>query len=167
METMTIEEAEKILDIVSTALEEKRIHRHPPISALKGYDIYQILTALKLLIANEFLHLAHRDDFDVQFAEGLRLYGVILIQLWRFVPDDQVDNIRAVGVFNPIDPSNLSTMTFKDERWSSEETVASFGDYCKSVGTEDPIYWQKIYTRLGLGYTSKSPKGNYPEVVCE
>jgi hypothetical protein len=158
MATMTISEAEKILDIVNTALEDTS-HRHYPVSSLKGYDIYQIYTALKLRIANELLHLAHRVDFDEQFADRLKLHAGLPWLIMRFVPDDQVDSITAVGVFNPIDPS---TMTFKDDRLSYEETGSSFGDYCKSVGSKDPIYWQKIYTRLGLEYTSRSPKGNYP-----
>ena len=64
-----------------------------------------------------------------------------------FVPNDQVDSIFAVGVFNPID---YPTMTFKDKRLGDEECASSFGDYCSGLGTNDPIYWQKAYTRLGL-----------------
>ena len=146
MATMTIPEAEKILDIVSAALQDIQ-HRHHPISALKGYDISQICIALKLQIANEFLYLADRDDFDSQFAEGLKLYGGIPWQIIRFVPDNQVENIITTPVFTLDDLSPL-------------ETPESFGDYCKHIGANDPIYWQKIYTRLGLEYTSASPRGN-------
>lgn len=127
---------------------------------LRGYDIYQIITALKLRIANEFLLLSHRTDFDDQFAEGLKLYGSVPWQIMRsFVPDDQVDSIGANPVFNPID---RSTMQWKDQRLASDETAPSFGDYCRSVGPEDPAYWQKIYARLGLEYTTTSPRGNDP-----
>lgn len=158
MATMTLSEAEKILDIVSAALQDTS-HRHHPVSALKGYDIYQICTAIKLRIANEFLLLANRADFDGRFTEGLNLYDSIPYHVMRFVPDNQVNNIDAEMVFNPIDPL---TMNYKDERLAAEETVSSFGEYCKSVGSKDLIYWQKIYTRLGLQYTSESPKENDP-----
>jgi len=159
MATMTISEAEKIIDTVSVALEDTS-HLHHPVSALKGYDIYQICIALKLRIANEFLSLVGRGDFEERFADGLKLYDSIPWQIMmHFVPDDQVDSMRAEGVFNPID---RSTMTFKDKRLASDETGSSFGDYCKSIGSKDPIYWQKIYARIGLEYTSKSPKGNHP-----
>ena len=159
MATMTMAEAESILDIVSVALRDIS-HRHHPVSALKGHDIYQICTALKLRIANEFLLLAGRNDFGKQFEDGLKLYDSIPFTIMgSFVPDDQVDSIMAVGVFNPIDSS---TMTFKDKRLDDEELASSFGNCCKSLRTNDPIYWQKVYTRLGLEYTSTSPKGNTP-----
>jgi len=147
---MTIAEAEKIIDIVSAALEDTS-HRHRPVSALKGYDIYRICTALKLRIANEFLVLAGRDDCDEKFADGLKLYDSVPWQVMRsFAPDDQIDSLHAEMVFNPID---TATMRFKDQRLASEETPSSFGDYCKSVGSKDPVYWEKIYARLGLVYS--------------
>jgi hypothetical protein len=159
MATMTMAEAESIINILYAELQDTS-HPHHPVSALKGYDIYQICTAFKLRIANEFLLLVGRDDFEKQFADGLKHYdagpGIVILS---FVPDHQVDSPFADLVFNPIDPS---TMKFKDKRLASEETGSSFGEYCKSVGPKDPIYWQKIYTRLGLEYTSRSPKGNYP-----
>ena len=146
MATMTMAEVDRIIDIVYEAVQDTS-HRHHPISALKGYDIYQICTAFKLRIANEFLLLVERDDFEKQFAEGLKHYDAGPWHIMRFVPDHQVDSPSPEFVFNPIDPS---TMKFKDKRLASEETGSSFGEYCKSVGPKDPIYWQKIYTRLGL-----------------
>jgi hypothetical protein len=158
---MTMAEANQILDIVIEAQMNLMhlSHRRPPISALKGYDIYQIFTAFKLIVANEFLILAWRNDFEKQFEDGLSLYDSCIINIMgTYVPDNQVDNILAESVFNPID---WSTMTLKD--WEADiESVSSFGDYCKSLGTNDPLFWQKVYTRLGLEYTSTSPKGNNP-----
>jgi hypothetical protein len=49
---------------------------------------------------------------------------------------------------------------FTLEDLSPLETPESFGNYCKHIGVNDPIYWQKIYTRLDLEYTSTSPRGN-------
>jgi hypothetical protein len=147
---MTIPDAEKILDIVSAALQDIR-HRHHPISSLKGYNILQICTALNLRIANEFLCLADRDDSESQFAEGLRLYGGIPGHIIRFAPDNQVEDIITTPVFTLDDLSPL-------------ETPESFGNYCKHIGANDPIYWQKVYTRIGLEYSSSSPRGNEPVI---
>ena len=56
MATMTVSEAYYIFQIVCAELQNES-HRHHPVSALKGYDILQICTALKLIIANEALVL--------------------------------------------------------------------------------------------------------------
>jgi hypothetical protein len=74
-----------------------------------------------------------------------------------FVPDDQVDKVGADLVFG-LD----SNYAYEDKRFASLETSSSFADYCRSVGAKDPLYWQKIYTRIGLEYTAESPRGNQP-----
>ena len=156
MATMTILEAEEIIEIVTAALLGEGGRRGRPVSALKGNDICEICTALKLRVANEFLQLAERSNFEEQFEAGLKLYdGVPWSIILSFVPDDQVDNILARGVFDPIDSS---TMAFKDRRLASEETISSFGEFCKSVGCNDPNYWMKIFARIGLEYTASSPR---------
>lgn len=97
MTTMTILEAKKILDIVSVALQESAYeqgHKHRPVSALRGYDLQQICTALKLHIANEYLRLAEQDDFELQFAEGLKLYDSLpWLVMDGFVADKEVDDL--------------------------------------------------------------------------
>lgn len=128
---MTITEAEEILDIVSAALQDTG-HRRHPVSALQGYDLHQICTAPKLRIANERLQLAHRPDFEEQFAKELELYGGIpWLIMMSFVADDEVDNLTAPGVFNPIDSS---TLVFKERRLAGMETASSFGECCKNLG---------------------------------
>ena len=155
---MTILEAERILDIVSAALQETSRHHHHPISALKGYDIFQIDAALKLRVANQFLLLANRADFEERFSEVVRVCGVTPWQIMMcFVPDDQIDNPVAEGAFGGIDPA---TGGFKDQRMASLECMTSFGDFCKSVGAFDPNYRQKVYARIGLEYPAPSQIGN-------
>ena len=159
MATMTIAESERVFNIVLAAFGDTS-HRHTPVSALKGYDIYQICTALKLKIANCFLLYAGRDDFEEKFAKLVNFCeggpGLIMMCV---VPDDQADVIVAKHVFD-----------FEDPQYLSQETIGSFGGYCRTVGSEDPMYWQKIYTRLGLEYTSTSPKRNdlvFPESLSD
>jgi hypothetical protein len=164
---MTIPEAEKILGFVQDALMDMT-HLNHPISALKGYDIYDICTALRLRIANEFLFLSNRPDFEEHFEEGLKLYeGMPCSIAMTFVPDDQVDDIRAKEVFNPIDPYTMrfldpASLEFTDQRPAASETATAFGQYCKTLGATDPLYWQKIYRRLNLDHTGDCPHGNRP-----
>jgi len=141
MATMTFAEAESILDKAGRALQENSC------TDLKPYSLLQIDSALKLRIANEYLFLSGKADFETQFTEGLRLYSGIPMQIGLQFFDD----------FNPID---CETMEFKHPEFASRETAESFGNFCKSVGSGDPLFWQKIYTRIGLEFTSTSPKGN-------
>ena len=161
---MTIHEAWRILNIVSAALQDES---HPygqhPISSLQGYDIFDILVALKLRIANEFLQLVHRSDFEQQFAEGLKLYDNIPWQIMRsFVADDQVGQIGARPVLSAVDPTTMQL----DKRFASIETGSSFGDFCRSLGPEEASYWQLVYERLGIESTLGSPRGNLPVEVA-
>jgi hypothetical protein len=157
---MTVTEAEHIIDLVSTALQdESHLYGQHPVSALQGYDIFDILTALKLRIANEFLLLSRRPDFEQQFSEGLRLYDNIPWQIMHsFVADDQLGQIGARPVMSAVDPATMQL----DKRFASAETGSSFGDYCKSIGSKDPSYWQHIYERIGIECTSRSTPGNLP-----
>ncbi len=161
--TMTIREAENILNVVSAALQDET---HPygqhPVSALHGYDIFEILTALRLRIANEFLQLVHRSDFDQQFSDGLRLYDSIPWQIMRsFVADDQLGQISAKPVMSAVDPTTMQL----DKHVASMETGSSFGDFCKSLGSKEPNYWQYVYERISIEYTRDSPRGNLPVSV--
>jgi hypothetical protein len=138
--------------------------------------VFQINVALKLRIANEFLHLAREGDSDEEFAERLRACDSVSWHVATdFVADeellrleqlnagsDEYRDLRNVIMRRPFDSA---TKTFKDKRLAALETPSSFGDYCRAVGAKDPIYWRKIYTRIGLEYTSASPRGNDPVFV--
>lgn len=157
MATMTMLEAEHILDIIIKEVQDTS-HRHHPVSALEGYDICQIGSAAKLRIANEFLHCALNSNPEECFADRVKVWGCATgVVMLTFVPDDQVDKIGADPVFG-LDPD----YTYKDKRFGSLETESSFANYCRFVGAGDMLYWQKIYTRIGLEYTAESPRGNQP-----
>src|SRR5882757_5337231 len=118
--TTTIQEAERILDIVSAALQEAS-HPHP-VSALQGYDIFDICIALKLRIANEFLLLSRRPDFDARFSEGLRLYQSLPWQVMSsFVADDQLGQSGAKLVISAVDQATMQL----DKDFASIETASS------------------------------------------
>jgi hypothetical protein len=150
MATMTIPEAYRLNDILSAAFQDTTSDPYIPVSALEGYDIVQICTAFKLKIANELLLLTGRDNFEERFAELVQHYEKVpLLVMMTVMPDDQID-VDGVGLaFDCMDPQYLS-----------QELVSSFATYCRHVGPDNPLYWQMIYTRLGLEYTSTSPQKN-------
>lgn len=168
--TMTIREAEEILDITRSALQDESDPYYHRASLLKGYDVFQIDKALKLRIANEFLCFADRDDGDQRFTEGLNTYSGIPFSIANlFVPDDQLARLEQLSPDSPdffktklaISPSMLdSDGNFKDGRLASLETTDSFGNFCRSIGASDPNYWKKVYERIGLEYSATSPPGN-------
>ena len=124
MATMTMLEANHILDIIFKELQDTS-HRHRPVSALEGYDICQIDSAVKLQIANKFLHCALKSNPVECFADAMKVYGLAIgVVTLNFVPDDQVDDIGAESVFG-LDPD----YTYKDKRIGSLETESSFANY--------------------------------------
>ena len=187
---MTISEAEHVIDIAIKALERtssnggnKRNHYwdyyYKPISTLQGYDVFQIAIALKLRLANMFLFLSERNDFEEKFAEVIRFCTPPFLGLRHFIPDDLMAKLEQLAELSKTLPryspeflkrelpimrevTAFTEWPLKDKKFLSLETSESFGDYCKSIGAKDPIYWQKIYTRIGLEYTSTSPNGNSP-----
>jgi hypothetical protein len=173
--TMTLKEAGNIIDIVQSAMEGKEVYdlQFHPACRLKGYDMIHIDTALKLRLATEFLILSGMDRSEREFAEGIKLYSSIpWTILTNFVDDDKFEQLIALDpgsasyrrylieiMPEPID----SDGKFKDNRLRNLETMESFGGFCKNIGVGDPNYWEKIYHRIGLEYTSESPRGNCPQ----
>jgi hypothetical protein len=164
--TMTISEAQQIVGIMTAALQDTnnyppRVYRDTYSSEVEyqracaarqrtleacfqGYDVHQILTAVNLQIAVEFRYFWMTDAGECidaarqkKFEEGVNLYGGAV----------------AAVVFNFFDLL---------EDLPDGDTPSSFRDYCKYIGSKDPLYWQKIYTRLGMPYTRGCPQGNIP-----
>lgn len=194
--TMTVPEAEHIIAVAAEALTDDRNgrgwpHIWRPMSLLQGHDVFQIDSALKLGIANEFLclelcrrslreHPEHCADEHGQeekwksdFEKYVQACGVVPWHIDSgFVPDEDLAKLEQLDPRSweyqrlklEIAPSRLD-VKLKDERRANLETRSSFANYCRSVGAEDPLYWQKIYTRIGLEYTSTSPKGNAQVII--
>ena len=194
MATMTISEAEHIIDILAAALQKEqppsngeneknyywnRYRHHLPISILQGHDVFQIDIALKLRIANMFLFLVERNDFEEQFAKEMKICTLPVLALNRFIPDDLLAKFKYLAELSKTVPRDSfefrkcerpileedyahTEWFIGDKKFRSLETSESFGAYCRSIGANDPIYWQKIYTHLSLEYTSSAPKKNSP-----
>jgi hypothetical protein len=104
MASMTIPLAEYILDVVSVALQDER-HRRHPISALRGFDIFQIFTACKLRLANQYLAASAVADLrgnpDQRLAEAISLFDSLPLTIsMTFVADRDVDEILRMRLSN-------------------------------------------------------------------
>lgn len=165
-------EAEKILvDVVSNAFQRDDglpFHRQ---STLLGHDVFQVDKALKLRIANDLLVINAIDRPIEEFNTRCDEWASVPLQiLTQFAPDAELDELQKIPVGSreyaaktvEIMPSPLDSDGFKDSRVASLETLPSFGAFCKQVGVKGPMYWQKIYTRLELAYTTSSPRANNP-----
>ena len=136
-DSMTIYEAERIIEIFSIAI------AHPvkdpfnyPISLLRGFNHFQITTAMNLRIANEFLLFKEQGDSEEAMHCIVEQYSSAHIRLVSFKEIE-----RIIGCKKP-----------------EQIDLRSFYNYCEDIGSNDPIFWQKIYTKLGLKYTRLSPQ---------
>lgn len=171
---MTLAHAEHILDIVGDALQQDEGLPYHPVSSLQGYDVFKIDTAFKLRVANDFLLFAAMGDprGEFELEQRVNSWGSIpMLILSLFVQDAELDELRRLPTDSSeyihrlmsIAPSPLHEKGFKDPRFASLETLSSFGTFCKRVGAMDPIYWQRIFTRLELTYSDNAPRGNDPD----
>jgi len=163
---LTPETAEPILDIVAEALQQDDGLPYHPLSSLQGYDVLQVDSALKLRIANDFLLLslhgreAELDDIAKQW-ETIPFHVVT-----SFVRDDERNKLKSVpkgsreymGLQIKMSPHGM----INDTEFSSLEVLSSFVKFCRHVGAADSLYWQKVYTRIGLPYEKRCPQGNDP-----
>ena len=150
-------EAVRIVGIVQAALQEE-CERFHPVSALKGYSIRQIDSAMKLHVANEVLISGHRADFSKFFEEGLKLYGgAVMSAMLTFVADEDV-NKRGASVSFPLIDEHTRKI---NPEFADIEQTESFGQFCLAMGADNPAYWQKVYERIGLRYGAHAPQANF------
>lgn len=143
-DSMTIYEAERIVEIFSMALEHPvKDSFNQPISLLRGFNHFQITTALNLRIANEFLLPKEQGGSEEEMDCAVEQYCSAQIRLVSFN-----ENERTIGCEK-----------------SEQIALRSFYSYCKDVGSNDPMFWQKIYTKLGLRYTRLSPQETKPQPI--
>lgn len=194
LSTMTIEEAENILEVVGDALQKERQFLVLPMSLLQGFDLIQLDRALKLRIAGTFLLFSDSEMGDEEFIEQVEKWASLPLHVaTSFVPDQEIQEhdierehilteleklraergadsrdyilkeleLRALELELRPARSLFDPATGElDAPLGELETATSFAEYCRSLGTENPLYWEMIYSRIGLEYTSSSPRGN-------
>ena len=68
-----------------------------------------------------------------------------------FVPDDEYHEYARTDFAS--ERANAMRQRFSTAHTVPDvETVSSFANYLKSVGASDPLFWQKVYSHLGLSF---------------
>jgi len=165
---MNLDKAEEIVKVFSIALQGKKttlpVRRK---SDLKGFTLSEIDTACKLIIARNYLEFNGTPEGDDLFKKvvgnfGFSIYGIFTL----FVDDEEFNELEKMDRSSTDYKKKLSTLVSKGanennpeyQKFLQLETMESFGNFCRHVGKDDPLYWQKIYTHLGLRYDPDSPK---------
>lgn len=102
---------------------------------MKGYSNAQIFAATKLDIAKLFLVFSNVNRMEM-YQKAVDHYSMCFLYIELMFEEQEYEPVHV-----------------------SDESIASFAGYCRSLGTQDSLYWQKIYTRIGLDYYSSIPKG--------
>jgi len=168
--TLTPETAEPILDIVSEALQQDAYYGTPyhPLSSLNGHDVFQVDTALKLRTANDLLLLASQGREAELDDRAKQVETIPQHVATQFVEDSELNKLCSVPRKSPeymrlqmeIMPDALCGAM--DSKLGQLELLSSFATYCQYVSAKDPLYWQKVYSRLDIPYCKACPRGNDP-----
>ncbi len=161
---MSVELADEIIKIFSDKLilrDENNIHYYP-YSVFKGYDIYDIENALKLLTAYRVYNSAKLNEQKLsEFKKYASEDGGAVFTFFRaFIPN----NIYKQLIKFPYGSAEYRQKEFEllyDEEMPKEmrkffsmesETVESFLDFCLQLDRTNSNYWPTVYSRLNLIY---------------
>ncbi len=126
-------------------------------SILDGYDLIDILNALKLTTAYRVYTTEYIDDRKLdEFNRYADEDGASLTQFFFFFyPEEVVSELKNL---DPNDKKSLIESIKLTENsqselkllYGKEETVKSFLDYCLHIGNSNPNFWELIYNRIGI-----------------
>jgi hypothetical protein len=154
---MTIQKALDIVDIVTPLMiNRSQENRHYfGYSELKGFDIIDVLNALKLFNAFNYYQkgILQKIDKDKILTDANYDNSFITNLCSSLVPDQILTELN-VYEYNSIEyiakvfelTNELDTLKMLVE----SETVESFLRYCTKIGWDDSDYWLKVYYRLGI-----------------
>lgn len=162
---MNLDKAVEIVSVFGKALEAKNttlpVRRK---SDLKGFTLSEIDTAHKLVIARNF-ELTGTPEGDARFEKVVGSFAFSIHGFFTlFVDDKEFNELEKIDRYSTEYKKRISTLTSKGskednpefQKFLQLESMESFGNFCRHVGRDDPLYWQKIYTHLGLRYDSDS-----------
>ncbi len=175
--TITIKNSYEIIDVIGEPEFDNSARKNHHVFANIGYSEFVVSQAIKLGLANEFLLISSRinekSKAEKLFSGSFRHHeSDYLFNLEDFMSYDEMDHLFDLKfessefrqALNKI-RCELAEFKEKDDSFFNEiffESITSFGYYCISIGVSDPNYWENIYDRIGLNYTSNCPNGNEP-----
>jgi len=166
---MNLDKAQEIVKVFSEAIQGKKttlpVRRK---SDLKGFTIFEIDTACKLITARNYLEFTGAPEGDALFKKVVDNYGFILTGFFiTFIEDEEFNELEKMDRNSTDYKKKLSTFGLKGanennpeyQKFLQLETMESFANFCRHIGRDDPLYWQKIYSHLGLPYNTEYPIG--------
>lgn len=166
LKKMSYNTAQEIVDIYSNLLVNKGRFSDFSVwgySDLKGYTIFDVDNALKVIIAYSVFNLRDNDENGLAKLKGYCSHAstATLAFFDSFVPDEIIPEIEK------LDPSDKTSVIkfidlkgyFEDNElykiYKHKETHESFLNYCLYITKKDKDYWEKIYERLELVWDAK------------
>jgi hypothetical protein len=165
---MTLAKAHRIVEISVDAFASKPTTNFCPRSALRGHSFAEISKAFSLVIAAR-RQIAEEDaDLRKSCDEFAKLAAGHVAWLDQMVVSDaSFDRLSRIPIDSPerkraLVDAHIASRA-ENQKQSDElgqaETQESFHRFCCSLDHRDPLFWQKVYTRLGLPYDESSPIG--------
>ena len=166
---MTLDKSEELVNMYSRLLGREPMPMAYRMSELGGYTVTEMGIAIQLQAAFEYQAYGHKPSSSTKFEERLHTYRSGARLLMKFLPNSEFDKLAHLS---NQDRDDALCMLTSDLMFGEAEPLGefkgididSFLDYCRQIGANDSLYWQKIYTHLGLPYEPNSPCGR-PKLV--
>lgn len=170
---MTLKQAEYITDHVAKVFAVKGTNFFPR-SQLQGYSFTEISQAFALMIAKNRQIAWYSAEMKVGCDKYADIVGALIASFQTTIAPDadvekiakyQPDSAERKELARQIFLRQLETRTPEREKLLKEETSISFNAFCWTLVSEDPLYWQKVYSHIGLPYDENCPIGTPKPVI--
>lgn len=157
---MTLKEAEEISRHVTMLVASRPPNGQLRVSQLRGHRLATIRSAFALDIAKQ-RQVAGNDPKLREISRAFADKSEFLVgTLFLILCDEDVDRLerleRGSSEFNAVHRAaslkRLDQVQLEEQEMLSQESLDSFDNYCWSLAPNDPLYWRKVYDRLGLSY---------------
>ena len=172
---MTLAQAEKISSLVAGVVGSKGHSGFCRRSQFGGCSLVDISNAIALVIAKN-RQVAYQDaNARRRCREYADKAGALVVSLRMVViPDAEAEKLsrldRNSAEYKAARGQLLSSLLDDNnpewQRFLKLEALDSFDNYCWTLDSADPLYWQKVYTHLDLAYDETSQVGE-PETALD
>jgi hypothetical protein len=162
---MTLSDAKNIVSDYGEALAIKKPNEGPAFCESRlPHSPMEIMQAMKLLLADEIQLSSFTEDFRNMIATGAMF-------LPYFIDDMEVQRLYTIkNNFSAANRVGLSDQEFSERSEAIQEVhewtlnartagaglrgeLADFIKVVKNFDQDDPLYWQRVYTLIGLEYS--------------
>lgn len=164
---MNLADADRMVDIAANALARTSGGVVGRRSWLRGVDEEKLVAALMLRLARTYLHEKTLPDGRSLFAFTVECAtGIHMALLSNFAEDHEVDEIEKM----PSDSRECILRRAKlmtrhldtpaeAEAFERGQAIGRFSEFCETLDREDPLFWQKVFTAIGLPFDPKTFRG--------